>query len=331
MPLGDDNLWSVVRLLRTEQVRNAKNIIHIQWPTVLYGSRFFLKSVFLLARNILLLAFLKSVWNFKVVWTVHNFYAHDYPYPSIDRFGQGVVRMMTDHIIVQQESTLQQYRKKYSNKKIDVVPHANYIGVYGPAEPAQTFKAPAMRQKFGFKDSDIVLLSLGVMAPYKKNEKIIEAFARAKKENKNLVLLIIGKGKGTYVDSLNAFAQKIGADGVVVRNEFVPDEEIPTYMAMADYSVFYYDGSEMTSGGLILSLSYGLPVITRNIPAAEIVNEKNGFVFDNTAELAECLTKLKKRDNLTEEKIRHDSIESVKNQSWLQSAQKLTHIYGQLN
>lgn len=272
-------------------VRGDINIIHIHWSTALYGSKYALKSIYLIIKSLFIYVYLKLKYNVKIVWTLHNNFAHDYPHPWIDAIGRKLLRRFADKIIVQQKIT-----------KGDVyIPHVNYIDAYGPKIP----RDQELRRSLGVKDGEILLLSLGAQAPYKMNEKIIEAVLKTK----NIKLLIIGKGKTDYVEN----------EKIIVKNEYVKDADIPRYLSIADYSVFYYDASEMTSGGMILSLSYGLPVITRNIAAAEIITSENGLVYRSFDELVSILQTLKPDF--------YDTIKSVQDQSPAAITKALISLY----
>jgi len=272
-------------------VRGDINIIHIHWPTALYGSKYALKSIYLIIKNLFVYAYLKLKYDVKIVWTLHNNFAHDYPHPWIDRLGMKILKKLTDKVITQQKCT-----------KGDVyIPHVNYIDAYGPKIP----RDQELRKSLGVKDGEILLLSLGAQAPYKMNEKIIEAVLKTK----NIKLLIIGKGKTNNVEN----------ERIIIKNQFVDDVDIPRYLSIADFSIFYYDASEMTSGGMILSLSYGLPVITRNIAAAEIITRENGLVYRSFDELVSILQTLKSDF--------YDTIKSVQEQSPAAITKALISLY----
>ena len=313
--LEKDNLIRIFSHLSSSDLKGAKNIIHIHWPTILYGSRFFLKSLFLLIRNFLLFCAFKYFYKIKIVWTVHNFFAHDYPYPVIDKMGQCMIRSLADMITVQQKSTLEAYSQKYPKKNIQFVPHGNFIDAYGPLVGRDS----NLRKSFGFADSDIVLLSLGAVSPYKLNEKIIDATDPAS----NIKLLICGKGKEKYIEQLKTHAAR--NKNVVIKDGFILDEEIPRYLSIADYSVFYYDKSEMTSGGIIHSLSYGVPVITRDIPASEIISSNNGFVFKDLDGLKKLL-----EVGLEKKFDKNAIIDSIREYDRFDAAKKLIGFYRKL-
>ncbi len=277
-------------------VKGDINIVHVHWSTTLYGSKYAIKSLYLMKKNFLIYVYLKIRYNIKVVWTIHNNFAHDYPHPWIDQLGRKLLRKIADKIIVQQKSSL-----KFGDVYI---PHVNYIDAYGP----KVSRDIALRRSLGVADGDILLVSLGVQAPYKLNEKIVDAVLKTK----NIKLLIIGKGH----------TNRESSDRIIIKNEFIKDEDMPRYLSIADYSIFYYDASEMTSGGMILSLSYGVPVITRNIPAAEIINGRNGMVYESFDEVVSILSTLKIGF--------YDTIDSVKAHSPEYISNELKKLYESL-
>lgn len=317
--IKDDNPLSVFFDIVSRRKSHEKNIVHIQWSTILYGSAFALKSLVSLVINTVVAIILKIFYKTRFVWTVHNFYAHDYNHPIIDRIGRASVLFVSNAIVTQQEKTFRDYKNRYPNKNIQYIPHGNYIDAYGPIIE----RDHKLRESFGFDRNDIVLISLGAIKRYKLNEKIIESVIKARRHNLKIKLLIVGKGENDYVDFLKDMVK--GNNGVVVTNYFVKNEDIPKYLSIADYSIFYYDQSEMTSGGIILSLSYGVPVISRNIPGAEMITGKSGLIFNDDDQLGEILSNIKLLDKSYNSK--DDIIESVRNNSWDRVASNLLEIY----
>lgn len=316
-----DTVLEVFNQIVFGKVKQDKNILHIQWPTVIYGSQYLVKSVFALFFNVLLIYILKLFFRTKIVWTIHNNFSHDYLHKKFDLFGMETIFRLSDAIIVQQKKTFTKLDNKHLNKQIYYIPHPNYIGVYGPLKN----KDVDFRKSLGFGDDDTVLLSLGAIKKYKKNEEIISAVSEVRKSFPELKLVVIGKGDQSYIDYLNSLAK--GDRGIIIKNYFVPDSEISRYLSIADYSIFYYDNSEMTSGGIILSLSYGIPVISRNIAGAEMIAERSGFVFRNHNELVDILSNLKSKNNNFQSS---DIIDSVKKDDWRSVSDNLINIYKKL-
>ena len=279
---------SLFVLLLTHPWRSSKRIIVVHWATELYGSRYALKSIVLLIVNMFSLFLLKTLCACTVVHVVHNNAAHDYPHPHIDKLGQRLLMAIADVLVAQQKETEQHLVATYPHKKVVYIPHTNFVGAYG--QPL--VRTQELRARFGFAADDIVLLSFGSVRPYKKIERFIDMLA-AQGANRDLriKLWIVGKGDKTYIDKLQKRAE--GFDWVRIDEGFVKDAELPAYFAAADYALFYFDESELTSGSLLLALSYGLPVITRAIAGAEQVRAGiNGYLFTNDNELTRILASL---------------------------------------
>jgi len=279
---------SLFLLLLKRPWRSKQRIICIHWATELYGSRYALKSVLLLAVNGASLFLLKHLCACTVVHVVHNSYSHDYPHPRIDRLGQRLLLALADALVAQQKETEQRLVATYPHKRVVYIPHANFVGAYG----APLVRTHGLRARFGFTPSDIVLLSFGSVRPYKKIERFIDALAaQGAARDSRIKLWIVGKGDKAYIEDLKKRAKSF--DWVRIDEGFVKDAELPAYFAAADYALFYFDDSELTSGSLILALSYGLPVITRAIAGAEQVRPGiNGYLFTNDNELAHILASL---------------------------------------
>lgn len=279
---------NLIRLLLTRPWQSSRRIICVHWSTTLYGSKYVLKSVILLVMNFLSLAVLKVAYRFKIVWVVHNNNAHDYPNRRIDALGRWLLRAHADVLVAQQEKTRDILCAQYPQKKVVYIPHCNFTALY----PSPTINKKEARRRFGFADNDIVLISLGVIRPYKKIELFIDAFRVLDPlHDSRLKLWITGKPDGDYLPLL--IKQASGLSNVRIDAGFVSDEELSAYARCADYAVFYFDESELTSGSLLLALSLGLPVIARDIAGAEILeNGKNGFVFKNIPEMMDVFSTL---------------------------------------
>jgi len=296
----NNSIWSIFIYVLFDKTKNS-NIIHIHWPSVIYGSKYLLKASILLSFNMFLLLILKYILKIKIVWTLHNFYSHDFPHRNIDRIGNKYLSYISDLIVVQQKCI------NLSSNKYVYIPHGNYINEYGPMVPRDTY----LRSKIGINEDDILLISLGSIAPYKLIEKIINSVIKARELNKSIKLLIIGKGEQEYVNRLKKMVNN--SSDIYISNTFVEDKDIPKYLSISDYSIFYYDKSEMTSGGIILSLSYGVPVITRKIPGSEMISDKSGYIFNTDDELDQILYRI---DSRFDKLPTSDIIDTVRLNTW---------------
>ena len=306
-PTHDNNnpfLWELYR--RIDGVAptplwqiSKPGIIHIHWSSQLYGSRFLLKSIASLATNFFRLWYLKQ-HGCKIIWTMHNLSAHDFPHPWIDWMGRKFLFVLSDAIIIQQKSAQESLSRRFPRKRIVHIPLGNYIGLYG--------------NWYSQEHRDIVLLSFGLVRPYKKIDEIIRV---VRQSGQNIRLCIVGKASDAYAKNLKTL---IGdSSSIAFENRFVPDNEVAGLLGGADYSVFWFDDSVLTSSGIILSLSYGLPVIARKSPATEKIHDgRNGYLFTNADTLLDILLKLPHTRKLEHEDIigtvRNDSQEYVAEQ-----------------
>jgi len=299
--------------------RKDKHIVHIHWENILYGSHYFLKSMAFICFNFSILLVLKTLFNVSVVWTMHNLAGHDYPWPFIDKIGRKLMFSISDAIIIQQKETARCLAQSNPNKKIVFLPHGNYINSYGPIAQDQD----SVRASMGINKGDLVLLSLGIVKPYKKIECIMEVIKELENSNVSQAkLAIAGSSNSSYGENIRKSAGD--SKSIVFDNKFIPDQEIPAYLRMADYSIFWYDNTVLTSGGIILSLSYGVPVIARNIEAAELIESgKNGFKFSDKNELKKLILELITRPRLDNQEV----MDSVKDLGWDKIASYLVDLY----
>jgi glycosyltransferase involved in cell wall biosynthesis len=154
-----------------------------------------------------------------------------------------------------------------------VIPIGNYIGLYGlPRDRA------ASRAALELPQEGPVLLCLGALRPYKNVEGLIDAFGMLSEAGRG-TLLIAGAAKSpVYAAELLARAR--GVPGVQVRATFVPDAELPTYLAAADFVVLPYR-KLLTSAMLLCALSYARPVVAPAFgPVRELLSDgQAGFLF----------------------------------------------------
>jgi glycosyltransferase involved in cell wall biosynthesis len=174
------------------------------------------------------------------------------------------------------------------NKDIECIPPGNYIDVYGPLWQGDR---NALRKEYGLSENSIVLLSLGSVRPYKSLEPLIEAVIEVTKKGVPLELLIVGKASKEYGEEIKKVVN--GNKAVVLNLNFFPDEDTPKLHGLADYSALYYGESALGSAAILLSLSYGVPVISRDFAVSELVIPgKNGFKFHDKEALVKILESL---------------------------------------
>ena len=144
-----------------------------------------------------------------------------------------------------------------------------------------------LRCKFGFQDTDIVIIYVGRLCKEKGTKELIEAFNAI--EQKNIKLLIVGSFyfgadlKGDFEKQLHKLVEK--KKNQIVFTGFVSNSDIGKYYHCADIAVLPSTWNEPAGLTMIEAMAAGLPVITTNsggIP--EYVGNDSAIIIDKNAE-----------------------------------------------
>lgn len=142
--------------------------------------------------------------------------------------------------------------------------------------PKQHISRSEARQQLGVDADAPLLLFFGFVRRYKGLHYLIEALSKL---SRPVSLLVVGE---FWEDEQQYHTQiaKLGLqDRVMIRNAYVPNEEIEPYFAAADALVLpYLSGSQSAVG--MMSINYGVPVIATDIGglAETIVHGETGLI-----------------------------------------------------
>jgi len=268
--------------------KNERRVVHIHWETNVYGSQYILVSIIKMLLRFPSFWLLKKIRGVKIIWTMHNLHSHDYPHPNVDSFGRLLMWKLADKVLLHEKTFALLESQKRKNIDIECIPPGNYIGAYGPVWSGDKH---ALRKEYGIPDTSIVLLSLGSVRPYKALPELIRSVQTVTKKGVPVCLFIAGKATTEYGEEIKALVNN--DPSVQLHLKYVDDQDIPKLHALADYSALYYGDSALGSAAILLSLSYGVPVISRDFAVSELVLEgKNGFKFHDEADLIEILENL---------------------------------------
>ena len=222
----------------------------------------------------------------RIVWTAHNLAPHEARHPAWAYAAYRLVLRQSDAVIAHSQAARRMLQDRYGRlPRTAVIPHGSYIGLRGPPRDRA-----ASRAALGLPVAGPVWLNFGTLRPYKNIEGLIEAFARLPAQERG-TLLIGGQAKfPEYAARLARRAAEV--PGVVLRPGFVPDAELPVWLAAADAVVLPYR-ELLTSGILLWALSYARPVVAPAFgPVAELVRDGHeGWLFapGDDAALADAL------------------------------------------
>ena len=151
------------------------------------------------------------------------------------------------------------------------------------------------KQRLGIRGEDRTILFFGRITPYKGLEYLIAAFRQILAGRENYRLIIAGRPDKceTYWRAIwEDIREDVRRGRILLRAEFIPDDEVEVYFKAADVLVLPYTDIYQ-SGVMFLGQSFGLPVLAADVGSLkdEIVEGQMGFVFrrEDPVDLAKAI------------------------------------------
>jgi beta-1,4-mannosyltransferase len=313
----------VLPLLGSVWQYGRPKIVHLHWLSVFWYSPVFLKSLVKTSLFLLDLIIIKLL-GIKLIWTVHNKHRHEKDQYLLDRLMGLLMARLTNKMIVYGKTARKEIKDFFQLKKtrkIDVVPHPHYINEY----PQKVSESQA-REKLGLLPGDFVFLFFGVIRPYKGVFELLEAFQKLKRPETKLIIAGLPLGEA-FKKELSLALKK--AKQTAAHLQFIPPEQVQIYFKAADVVVLPYR-QILTSGSLLLALSFGKPVIAPLMGSiGDYLTSSGGFPYDpkESQALFKAMKKALKADLL---KMSQFNLELAKKYSPKLVAQKLKKIYESL-
>jgi|GEM_PF-1743588 len=207
-----------------------------------------------------------------LVWTIHNHCSHDTPFADIEiRISTEIARLarvvhVHDAAHVDEAAAL----FPLPREKVAISPHGHYVGAYPNFVSRDT-----ARSLLGLDAEDEVILFIGQVRPYKGVQDLIAAFRALLPERPRLRLVIAGEAKTDPLAGLDQPLTPQERDRITVRGQFVDDLDMQVFLRAADLAVFPYR-QVLTSGSLLLALSFGVPAIIPDRGAARRIIDSTG-------------------------------------------------------
>jgi glycosyltransferase involved in cell wall biosynthesis len=160
-----------------------------------------------------------------------------------------------------------------------------------------------LKEKYGFKNDDKVILMVGSVKPIKGNLWVLDEFNRLGLEyikNNKLKLLIVGNG--IDIPILKNKIQKYKLGNFVKTIEHVPNEIINEVYEISDYYIIASD-YEGTPKSLLEALYHGLPIIGTNVNGINSIihHKRNGYLVEKRDnELVAAIIELQNNQQLRE-------------------------------
>jgi len=124
------------------------------------------------------------------------------------------------------------------------------------------------------------ILAFGKWGTYKRLEPILEAFDMVIKEVPQARLVIAGTDHPKTPGYLRSIQEKIGARTDIRFAGYVEEEDIPQLFQRSTLTVLPYTSSAGSSGIAHLASTYGVPIISSDIPDCKRLAQEEGLAID---------------------------------------------------
>ena len=161
---------------------------------------------------------------------------------------------------------------EYIKKQILSVGLATQVSIVYNGLDEKSFKPQVSttinRQTLGFSDIDFIVIYTGRIVPKKGVKELVQAIQLLHDEP-NIKLLVVGGdnygdsvNSNSYLDELHRMAQQMNRR--IYFTGFVPYEQLPSYLSLADVAVVPSRINEALGMSAIEATAMGLPVIATN-------------------------------------------------------------------
>lgn len=243
-----------------------------------------------------------------VVHTCHTMY-EDYVYYITKGYFKAASKKLVEYflkfycdktlteLIVPTKKTYDWFKEKYKiERDVHIVPTGINLEKFNQKKNAN--KTKIILNQLGAKKDDFLILYLGRIAKEKSIDFLLESHQDLIKINKKYKLIIVGDGPElqTYIDYVN---DNNLSDNVIFTGK-VSLEEVPHYYKTAN--VFVTASKTETQGLTVIeAMATGIvPVCVKDESFSNvIINDFNGFMFENKDEYKNIINELYSNSKLT--------------------------------
>ena len=257
------------RLMRYAAVATPK-IFHILW-----------NNKFQFFDRTLLMLYYKGLGK-KIALTAHNVNQgrRDSNDSLVNRLSLRIQYRLADHIFVHTPKMKNELLEEFGvcERAVTVIRHP-----INNAFPDTDLTSSEAKRRLGIKHGERTILFFGRIKPYKGIEDLLTAFQRLVASRADYRLIVAGevqKGNEKYLDEIQrAVTHGFAAGQVILKIQFIPDQDMELYLKAADVLVLPYKDI-FQSGVLFLGYSFGLPVIATDVGSfrEEIIEGRTGFI-----------------------------------------------------
>jgi glycosyltransferase involved in cell wall biosynthesis len=250
----------------------------------------------------------------KVALTAHNVNRarRDSNDSMFNRLTLRIQYRIVDHIFVHTQKMKDELLADFGvrERAVTVIRHP-----INNAFPDTNLTPAEAKRRLDIGDNERAILFFGKLKPYKGLEYLLDAFRLLVERTGSYRLIVAGepkKGSEEYLDRIRqAISREFDPTRIILRVQFIPDDEMEVYLKAADVLVLPYK-EIFQSGVLFLGYSFGLPVVATDVGSfrEEIIEGKTGFLCrpGDPGDMAKTLEKYFESDLYKNLKIRRQEI-----------------------
>ena len=288
------------------------DIIHLHWQhSFLLVPKSRIKTIIKSLVFIFELLLTKTI-GIKIVWTVHNLKKHEDIHRDLEKRFTRILARLTDVIIAHCKTAKSEICRELDIRerdKVVVIPHGTYLDYY-----PNTVSQEEARKQLNFSPSDMTYLFLGEVRYYKGVLELIDTFQKL--EAANAKLIIAGKPHDTEI-AAEVLQRANNNRKIITTLKFISNDELQIYINASDIMIFPYQDI-LTSGGIVLAMSFGKPIIAPRLGCIEETSDTDGSFLYATNHKDGLLNAMRKAmaSRLELQRMGNHNLELVRNLGW---------------
>ncbi|WP_422033305.1 glycosyltransferase [Roseovarius sp.] len=242
----------------------------------------------------------------RLVWTVHNTVSHDTAFPELEADLSARIARLAHVVHLHSEASRPEVESHFPlpHDKLRISPHGNYIGSY-----PNYVSRPAARRALDIDPGADVLLFAGQVRPYKGVKQLVSAFRDLLARRPNTLLVLAGQQSFDPLLAVDTPLREDELARIRVANRFLDNAELQLFFNAADAAVCPYRNI-LTSGSMMLALSFGTPVVIPSVGHTRevLAGRDAGVLYDpdnGEKALTEAIETLLSRKDAGESRAMH--------------------------
>lgn len=263
--------------------RPHEHIFHLHWLNFLFDDKMSENEAAQVAD-----AFIAKLEAFRakggsLIWTIHNVISHDAVHHDVEIRLSTRLAELADILHFHSAGSVAEVDNVFPipREKVRIAKHGHYVGAYPDLVPQA-----AARDYLGLEQTDDVILFNGQIRKYKGIDVLIEAFRSILQQRPQALLLIAGAAREDPLQGQETPLTAFELSRIRLVDRYIDDAELQVFLNAADFAAYPYRNI-LTSGSLMLALSFGLPVvITEAAMTREVMECGNaGLIYDGSVDM----------------------------------------------